>query len=47
MGKREEFTTHGSAPASAIGSGDLFRLEGQAFNARGDVGIFFLTCKAS
>jgi hypothetical protein len=45
--KDQDYPPHGSVPASAIGSGDLFRLEGQAFNARGDVGMFFLTCKAA
>lgn len=45
--KDQDYPPHGSVPASAIRSGDLFRLEGQAFNARGDVGMFFLTCKAA
>ena len=43
--KDQDYPPHGSVPASVIGSGDLFRLEGQAFNARGDVGMFFLMCK--
>ena len=45
--KDQDYPPHGSVPASVITSGDLFRLEGQAFNARGDVGMFFLTCKAA
>lgn len=45
--KDQDYPPHGSVPASAIRSGDIFRLEGQAFNARGDVGIFFITCKAA
>ena len=31
--KDQAYPPHGSVPASVIGSGDLFRLEGQAFNA--------------
>jgi hypothetical protein len=44
--KEQGYPPHGSVPASAINGGDIFRLEGQAFNARGDVGSFFITCKA-
>jgi hypothetical protein len=45
--KDQNYPPHGSVPASIVRSGDVFRLEGRAFNARGDVGMFFLTCKAA
>lgn len=45
--KDQSYPPHGSVPASQIDTGDIFRLEGQAFNAKGDVGIFYLTCKAA
>ena len=45
--KDQAYPPHGSVPASAIKTGDVFRLEGQGFTARGDVGSFFLTCQAA
>lgn len=45
--KDQNYPPHGSVPASQIATGDIFRLEGQAYNAKGDVGIFYLTCKAA
>lgn len=45
--KEQGYPPHGSVPASNIGSGDIFRLEGQATNAKGDVAFFYLTCKSA
>ena len=45
--KDQDYPPHGSVPASVVKAGDIFRLEGQGFTARGDVGIFFLTCQAA
>ena len=45
--KDQDYPPHGSIMARAISSGDIFRLEGRATNARGDVGTFYLTCKAA
>jgi hypothetical protein len=45
--KEQAYPPHGSVPARNIASGDIFRLEGQVVNAKGDVGFFYLTCKAA
>lgn len=45
--KDQVYPPHGSVNRRAIRSGDIFRLEGQATNARGDVAIFYLVCRAA
>ena len=49
----QDYPPHGSLPSAAarkstsVNSGDIFRLEGRAYDGRGGVGIFYLTCKAA
>jgi hypothetical protein len=40
--KDQSYPPHGSVSKKQVVSGGIFRLEGRAFNAEGDVGIFFL-----
>lgn len=42
--KVQDYPPHGSVPASQVGTGDVFRLEGQAVDSAGNVGVFFLMC---
>lgn len=45
--KEQTYPPHGSLRRQDIRTGDIFRLQGEAVNARGDVGYFFLTCRAA
>lgn len=51
--KDQPYPPHASLPSAAarkntsVHSGDIFRLDGKAYDGRGDVGIFYLTCKAA
>ena len=46
-GKDQTYPPHGSVNAKDVVSGGLFRLEGRTYNAKGDVGIFYLSCTAA
>lgn len=46
-GKDQTYPPHGSVNAKDVVSGGLLRLEGRAYNAKGDVGIFYLSCTAA
>lgn len=51
--KDQPYPPHASLPGTAerkptsVRSGDIFRLEGRAYDGHGGVGIFYLTCKAA
>lgn len=45
--KVQAYPPHGSVNAAKLTTGDVFRLEGQAVDADGNIGYFYLTCVAA
>lgn len=45
--KVQAYPPHGSVNAAKLKTGDVFRLEGQAVDADGNIGYFYLTCVAA
>lgn len=45
--KDQAYPPHGSVSAGDLRARSVFRLEGQAINARGDRGFFYLTCRTA
>lgn len=51
--KDQPYPPHASLPPDSpevdigVRSGDVFRIEGRAYDGHGGVGIFYLTCKAA